>query len=189
MLLTQEIRDVLRSSHNTDEGVKPEIEIWKEIKMSTEEGQRDKYVRAFHHFDVHGSFFDWVHVKHGPRDGYVPALVLLLYRCQFDDEGDKDYAVVWKCLPASNNERKHETNLSARWKMKLKDSGLPHIQTIELDDIEDCIKAHPHWRCKPKHHIPSTPILPGADKSMFVIDESYDRYSWILNHLDTERWQ
>ncbi len=79
MLLTQEIRDVLRSSHNTDEGVKPEIQIWKEIKMSTEEGQRDKYVRAFHHFDVHGSFFDWVHVKHGPRDGYVPALVLLLY--------------------------------------------------------------------------------------------------------------
>jgi len=189
MLLTQEIRDVLRSSHNTDEGVKPEIQIWKEIKMSTEEGQRDKYVRAFHHFDVHGSFFDWVHVKHGPRDGYVPALVLLLYRCQFDDEADKDYAVVWKCLPASNNERKHETNLSARWKMKLKDSGLPHIQTIELDDIEDCIKVHPHWRCKPKHHIPSTPILPGADKSMFVIDESYDRYSWILNHLDTDRWQ
>ena len=190
LLLTTEIREVLRRNHN-EEGTQAEIEIWKEMKMTTAEGQPDRYVRAFHHFDVHGAFFDWVHVKHGAHDGYVPALVLLLYRCQEVDgpDGQQDYALVWKSLPASNNERKHETNLSARWKMKLQDSGLPHIETVRLDDIEECIKAHPHWRCKPNCHIPSTPLPPGTDKSMFVIDESYDRYSWILNHIDSERWQ
>ena len=147
-----------------------------------------KYVRAFHHFDVHGRFFDWVHVKHGDIGGYVPALVLLLYRKGPPEEKD-NYALVWKCLPATNNERKHETNISARWKMKLLESGLPHIESIKSDKILDCIKVNQHWRCKPNCHLPSTPLLPGMDKSMFVIDESYERYSWLLNYVDSDRWE
>jgi hypothetical protein len=193
MLLTQQIRDVLRNAHDNYEGAQSEIEIWKEVKMTAEDGGPNKYVRAFHHFDVHGQFFDWVHVKHGRNGGYVPALVLLLYQyqCIADEEQQQNHhhhALVWKALPASNNERKHETNISARWKMKLLDSGLPHLEIVELKDMEECIKVHPHWRCKPNCHLPSTPLVPGADKSMFVIEESYDRYSWILNYIDPERW-
>ena len=188
MLLTPTIRDILRVGHENEDGGKPEIEIWKEIMMTVDNGP-NKYVRAFHHFDVHGRFFDWVHVKHGPNGGYVPALVLLLYRYHYDTDEHKDHALVWKTLPATNNERKHETNISARWRMKLLDSGLPNIEIVELNDIEECIKVYPHWRCKANRHLPSTPLPPGSDRSMFVIDESYDRYGWILNFVDSERWE
>jgi hypothetical protein len=30
---------------------------------------------------------------------------------------------------------------------------------------------------------------PGADTSIFVIDEAYNRYSWALNFLEDERWE
>jgi hypothetical protein len=29
----------------------------------------------------------------------------------------------------------------------------------------------------------------GDDRSMFVIDEAYERYSWALNFYDDDRWQ
>jgi len=189
-LLTPQIRQVLRDGHNNEEGSQPEIEIWKEIMMTDEEGpNKYKYVRAFHHFDVHGRFFDWVHVTHGQNGGYVPALVLLLYRSHNDNGEHRDQALVWKAVPATNHERKFETNISARWKMKLLDSGLPHIETVELNHIEQCIKVYPHWRCKVNCHLPATPLPPGSDRSMFVIDECYDRYGWLLNFVDSERWE
>ena len=116
---------------------------------------------------------------------YVPTQVLLLYRME---NTDVDHALVWKCLPASVNERRHETNLSARWKMSLLPSGQPNIVSILTSKIDACVLVHPHWERSPHNHIPSVTIPPGDDNSMFVIDESYGRYSWLLNYVDDARW-
>jgi hypothetical protein len=178
LLLTQQIRQVLKDTH----GPTGEIRIWKEIILNEHNGVRTQQsIRAFHDFDEHGKFFDWVHVKED--DGrYVPAKVVLLYQTNLPS----DHALVWKSLPATDHERQHETNLSARWKVSLLPSGLPSIVSIPTSKIDDCIMVHPHWKCTNGNHIPSTPIPSSDDTSMFVIDELYDRYSWLLNYVDDD---
>ena len=115
---------------------------------------------------------------------YRPAKVLLLYCFQ-----EQHYALVWKAKAATDTETRLETNLSARWKMDLQANGLPLLVSVPIDDIEKCILVFEHWRCRNGNHLPTTEFGPGADTSMFVIDEAYDRYSWALNFLEDERWE
>jgi hypothetical protein len=80
-----------------------EIRIWKEIILNEHNGVRtQQLIRAFHDFDEHGKFFDWVHVKEDNKR-YVPAKVVLLYQTDLPS----DHALVWKSLPATDNERRH----------------------------------------------------------------------------------
>jgi hypothetical protein len=59
LLLTPQIRQVLKDTH----GPTGEICIWKEIILNEHNGIRtQQLIRAFHDFDEHGKFFDWVHV-------------------------------------------------------------------------------------------------------------------------------
>jgi hypothetical protein len=162
------------------------IRIWKEIKVRLSDGLGDyHHVRAFHDFDVHGSFFDWVNVKADwvTNDGelvenYYPAKVLLLYQTE---EGE-DFAVIWKACAATDTESALETNLSARWRMSLQRNGFPQLDSISTDKIESCISVYAHWSSV-------NPFDPGLDKSLLVIDTSYDRYSWALNFVDESRWK
>jgi hypothetical protein len=118
-------------------------------------------------------------------DGYMPAKLLLLYRT----ETDEDCALVWMAQPATATELRQETNISARWKMDLlAATGLPNIVSISTDNIKKCIPVHKHWKCINKNHLPTTERPRGSDTSMFVIDESYDRYSWCLNFINPDRW-
>jgi hypothetical protein len=132
------------------------------------------------------AIFDWVQAKLDlGQDGYMPARVVLLYQT----ETDYDRALVWMAQRATATELQQETNISARWKMDLKnESGLPNIVSISTNDIKKCIVVHEHWKCINWNHLPITELVPGLDISMFVIDKSYDRYSWCLNFIDTDRW-
>jgi Plavaka transposase len=180
--LTESIRTVLQATH----GPTGNVRIWKEIKLYFGKDQGHNFVRAFFHFDSYGKFFDWVQVKLDlGEDGYTPAKVLLLYRT----EADEDRALVWMALRATVTELRQETNISARWKMDLiAATGLPNIVSISTDDINRCILVHEHWKCINQNHLPITELQPGSNTSMFVIDESYDRYSWCLNFIDKDRW-
>ena len=183
-LLTSSIRRVLKDLHGPT-GI---IHIWKEIKLCFGRGQGHNYVRAFHDFDSYGKFFDWVHVavEHGMEGGgYRPAKVLLLYQTETDD----NHALVWMAQEATNTELRKETNISARWKRNLiAETGLPNILSISTQDIKKSIVAFEHWKYINNNHLPSTVRIPGSDNSMFVNDESYDRYSWCLNFVDPDRW-
>ena len=183
-LFPDQIRQVLRDSH----GQTGEIKVWKEVLLTLEDGQGHHHIRAFHDYDSYGSFFDWVHVRQ-PNGSYLPGKMLLLYQVESEDNEKRDCALVWTALPATENERRQETNVSARWKMKLLPSGLPHIVSVSTDSIERCIMAYPHWKCKDGYHLPTTVLHPGSDTSMFVVDEAYERFSWILNFLDDDRWE
>jgi hypothetical protein len=180
--LTQSICTVLKDTH----GPTGNVRIWKEIKLDFGKDQGHNFVRAFFHFDSYGKFFDWVQVKlELGEDGYTPAKVLLLYRT----EGDEDRALVWMALQATATELRQETNISARWKMDLiAATGLPNIVSISTDDITRSILVHEHWKCINQNHLPITELQPWSNTSMFVIDESYDRYSWCLNFVDKDRW-
>ena len=181
-LLTAQVRRVLKHNHGRNGGM---IRIWKGIKIHLGNGDGHHHVRACHDFDSHGKFFDWVQVKDvGSEGSYLPAKVLLLYQTELG----QNFSLVWKAKAPTDAERKLETNLSARWKMDLLSSGLPRIVSIPTEVIERCILVHEHWKCPNKHHLPSTPFPPGSDTSKFTIDEAYDRYSWVLNFLDEERW-
>jgi hypothetical protein len=189
-LLTSEVVKALRKEHGRV-GI---ISIWKEIKVNVadDHGTTRKgyhYVRAFHNFDEHGPFFDWVHLVgltglDNNNDCYRPGKVLLLY--QFEE---KDFALVWKAQTPSRSDRDRETNISARWKMVLTNEGLPEISCVPLNNIEKSIYVYEHWWCVDENHLPSSRLPPGGDTSMFVIDEVYDRYAWALNALDPERWK
>ena len=183
-LFPEQVRDVLKDTH----GVSGEIRVWKEVLLTLEDGQGHQRIRAFHDFDAYGSFFDWVHVRL-PNGSYLPAKMLLLYEVVSEGNEPKHCALVWIASPATDSERRHETNISARWKMKLLPSGLPNIVSVSTDCIERCILVYPHWKCKDGYHLPTTALNPGSDTSMFVIDESYERYSWLLNFLDDDRWE
>ena len=173
LLLTEPIKEVLQKNH----GAVGTLRIWKEIKIALDDSLGEHHVRAFHDFDIHGSFFDWAHV-HETAEKYCPAKVLLLYQT----EDGEDFALVWKARPPTDSERRHETNISARWKMALMPNGLAKIESVSMDKIERCVSVTTHWQSK--NH-----CLPVDDTSMFVIDESYERYAWALNFVDDERWK
>ena len=98
--------------------------------------------------------------------------------------------MVWKAKAATNLERRQETNISAGWEMELRhETGLPNIVSVLTKDIEKCILVHEHWQCSERNHLPSTELPQGSDRSMFVIDESYERYAWLLNLVSTDRWE
>jgi hypothetical protein len=182
-LLTPHVKQVLDALHG-DVGF---LSIWKEIRVDLVGcGGGYHYVRAFHDFDACGHFFDWIHlVTDGHQaSSYRPAKVLLLYCFQ-----DQHYALVWKARAATRAELDQETNLSARWKMDLQENGLPLLVSVPIDHIEKCILVYEHWHCRGGNHLPTTEIAPGLDRSMFVIDEAYERSSWALNFIDDERWQ
>jgi hypothetical protein len=180
-LLTKEIRQFLTGRH----GPEGDIRIWKEIKIDLGHGNGYHRVRAYHDFDAHGKFYDWVQVKEeGDESFYRPSKVLLLYQT----DAEENRALIWRAMQPTEAERRLETNLSARWKMELHRSGLPVIESIPLESIERCILVHEHWKCKNNHHLPETILPPGVDTSIFSIEESYDRYSWLLNFLDEIRW-
>ena len=180
-LLTKEIRQFLTSQH----GSEGEVRIWKEIKVDLGHGSGYHRVRAYHDFDAHGKFYDWVQVKEeGHESFYRPGKVLLLYQTNTGE----NRALIWRAMQPTEAERRLETNLSARWRMELQLTGLPVIHSIPLESIERCILVHQHWKCKHNNHLPETILSPGVDTSIFSIDEAYDRYSWVLNFLDEVRW-
>jgi hypothetical protein len=181
-LLTPNVTQVLHTQHG-DVGF---FSIWKEIRVDLDgEGGGYHYVRAFRDFDSSGHYFDWVHLTDRNHEkSYRPAMVVLLYCFQ-----EQHYALVWKTKPAADAETSLETNLSARWKMDLQVNGLPRLVSVPIDDIEKCIYVHEHWRCRDGNHLPTTALRPGDDRSMFVVDEVYERSSWALNFIDDQRWQ
>jgi hypothetical protein len=74
--------------------------------------------------------------------------------------------------------------------MDLQENGLPLIVSVPIDHIEKCILVSEHWRCRGGNHLPTTEFATGVDRSMFVIEEVYERYSWALNFINhKERWQ
>ena len=93
-----------------------------------------------------------------------------------------DFALVWKALHPTESKRRHETNITACWKMALLPNGMPKVELISTNDIESCISVNTHWNSGSR-------CLPVVDTSMFVIDESYERYAWALNFVDDERWK
>jgi hypothetical protein len=190
-LLTTSVQNILRDIHGpTGNHPSEDIRIWKEIKLCFGEGKGHHYVRAFHDFDEYGKFFDWVQVKvddpdPDTDDAYRPAKALLLYQT----EANQNFALVWMAQEATTAELRLETNISARWKMDLvQATGLPKIVSIPIDDIKKSIVVLEHWKCLDNNHLPTTQRAHGEDTSMFVIDESYDRYSWCLNFVDCDRW-
>jgi hypothetical protein len=183
-LLTPHVTQVLHAQEHGDVGF---VSIWKEIRvdLDLDSGGGYHYVRAFRDFDSSGHFFDWVHLSDSIQEkSYRPAKVVLLYCFQ-----EEHYALVWMAKAATAAERAWETNLSARWKMDLQGNGLPHLVSVAINRVEKCIFVYEHWRCRQGNHLPTTEFGPGDDKSMFVIDEAYERYSWPLNFIDDRRWE
>jgi len=177
VLITDQMKGVLKDNH----GHAGTIRIWKEIKIVLDDGLGEHHVRAFHDFDIHGSFFDWVHVHENENpDKYCPAKVLLLYQT----EHGEDFALVWKARPPTDSERRHETNITARWKMWLMPNGIPKVESISTNDIESCVSVTAHWQSQSGNQ-----CHPVDDTSTFVIDESYERYAWALNFVDDDRWK
>ena len=113
---------------------------------------------------------------------YVPAKAPLLYRV----DGDS-YCMCWKAQSPMSTDRRHETNVSARWKMQFLSSGLPDITSVPMCDVDQTIFVYQHFHNKP-YHFPQDPVPPGIRASSYVIDEVYERYAWALNFLDKEHW-
>ncbi len=157
------------------------IMIWKEILMEPSEGARH-YVRAFHHFDEYGPFFDWVQVRcFDDSNEYIIGKVLLLYK--FESE---DYALVWTALKPTHAERRAETNISARWRMGFADNS-PKIICVNTAKLDRCCFVFEH-RKHPDTRIPITEV-DEADQRTYIVDEAYERYAWALNFLDESRWE
>lgn len=179
-LLTPRVIETLYDAHPNA----TKVHIWKEMRVFLGEGLGHHNVRAYHEFDQHGSFFDWVHlsklrdVKH-----YFVAKVLLLYETYPRKEA---YALVWASQKPTDLERRAETFMTARHSMETTKNGLPVIQSVPMGDLEKCIRVHEHWTCKLRRHIPNTalPNNHGQDlRKIFMIDEVYEKYSWLLNFL------
>ena len=189
-LLTTSIQNLLEELHGpTGDHPSDNIRIWKEIKLCFGEGNGHHFVRAFHDFDSYGKFFDWVQVKvdnsEDDDDAYRPAKALLLYQT----EDNQDRALVWMAQTATAAELRLETNISARWKMDLvEQTGLPHLVSIPMEDIKKTIGVYEHWKCINNNHLPTTELANGENIWKFVVDESYERYSWCLNFVDPDRW-
>lgn len=178
-LITEHVHKYLSSNHPNVSA----IDIWKEIRINLEGGQGHHNVRSYHDYDSYGQFYDWVHVKcSDDKNTYRPAKVLLLYQTTTDTT--EDFALVWQSNPPSTSDRRHETNISARWSMETSTrTRLPVLRSVPISSIERCIRVQEHWACKKDNHIPTTQC-----QHAFFIDEVYDRYSWALNFLDDERW-
>lgn len=189
-LLTTSIQNLLQELHGpTGDHPSENICIWKEIKLCFGQGKGHHFVRAFHDLDSYGRFFDWVQVKvDNPEDddAYRPAKALLLYQT----EDKQDLALVWMAQRATAADLRLETNISARWKMDLvEQTGLPQLVSISMEDIKKTIVVYEHWKCINNNHLPSTELANGENLwNTFVVDESYDRYSWCLNFVDPDRW-
>jgi hypothetical protein len=171
----------VRQLHQTH-GNNGDIEIWKEAR----DIKAAQYVRAYHQFDKYDPFFDWVNVKEGPSDDgpdYIPCKAVLLYRF-----GGMNYCMCWPAQAATQAERRHETHVSARWKMSFQANGLPTLRSVPLEDVAEAIFVYQHFTDSP-HHFPQEPVSQYARSSSYIIDECYDRYSWALNYLDPDRWQ
>ena len=177
-LLGSSIKSVLKREHGTV-GL---IEIWREVFVRLGD-QSKHYIRAFETYDDYGAYFDWAQVKDIRRkDDYVPAKVLLLYRFK-----ETSHAVVWKALPATSSERNKETNISARWKMSFSaNEGLPELVSVPVESLVRCLHVFEHKK-RIDGHIPTSPV-DEAERSRYLIDESYDRHAWALNFLDDSRW-
>ena len=115
-------------------------------------------------------------------DDYVPAKALLLYKYE-----GSCYCICWKAETAAASERRKETNISARWKMRFRPNGLPELSCVTLEDIQQTIFVYQHFPNAP-HHFPQNSVPLFARNSTYIIDEVYDRDSWGLNYLDQERW-
>lgn len=187
-LINEPIKEVLRRTHPQD----TIINIWKEIRIDfpTSVGGYH-HVRAYHQFDVHGAFFDWVQIKSESRrrkaDGseevtetYRPALVLLLYQTC---EEKTNHAVVWMAKSASKDQLDLETNISARWSMKTQTStGLPLIQLVPISHIDQCISVHRLWNEYNTSHFPQ-------EQHRYSIEVDYSMDDWLLNFIDDGQWR
>ena len=182
-LLLDPIVQQLHSLHGND-GM---IEIWREIAITIDTNNgAHQHVRAYHQYDKYGPYFDWVNVKDSAVEAtevhYVPAKVLLLYRIN-----DVGYCLCWKALQPTDAESKHETNVSARWKMGFRPNGLPLLTCVRLDDVVQPIYVYQHFHDKP-HQFPQKAVSVAERESRYIVEEAYERYSWALNFLDQRRW-
>jgi len=166
------------------------------MKVILADGEGEHFIRAFQEYDSFGSFFDWVHVssnfteiepktkKTRTKSYYLPAKVLLLYKIPGESE---PFALVWKANQASENDRRSETNISARWSMRIdRRTGVPQLESVPISTIESCIKVYQRWT--ERHGDPPLPdpakqphnIEPERGPSVFI-DEIYSRFSWAYN--------
>lgn len=127
--------------------------------------------------------------EESPSD-YRPALVLLLYQIS---ENSSNHAIIWKATDASEIHREIESNISAQWSMEVHPrNGCARIQSIPMNRIKSCISVYKYWNNpKTQHFHPLSAINPQeATRSRgFTVLEQYDTYSWLLNLVDTSRWQ
>jgi hypothetical protein len=176
-LLLPQIQSFLRRTH----GNSGMVMIWKEILLEPDPGAR-QYIRAFHSYDKYGKFFDWAQLQDDDTDSsnYVPAKVLLLYKFQ-----GEDFAICWRAARTTAIERRHETNISARWGMEFRNDMKAKIVCVPTAKLSRCLFVFEH--IKSKEHLPLLAVSHEQQRQM-VIDEAYDRYSWALNCLDRKRW-
>jgi len=169
-----------------------DMEIWKEIRLVLPDDQGKQLVRAYHQYDVFGSFFDWVHLSHPSqdpkdKDKYIVAKVLLLYRLSNLNE---TMALVWQGTLVTDADTKWETNISARWKMQVDHvSKLPILFHVPMSRIERCIKIHQHWKDSQTTPIPSPESNVDFNMSQtgFFVDELYFPYQWPLHFIQYQQ--
>lgn len=186
--LSVPVKQYLSFNHRHCEG----IDIWKEIRLVLPDSQGKQSVRAYHHYDVFGSFFDWVHLSHPSRDPkdedkYIVAKVLLLYRLS---DSNETMALVWQGTPVTEADTKWETNISARWKMQVdRVSKLPILLHVPMSRIERCIKVHQHWKDSQTTPIPSpeSNVDFNMSRTGFFVDELYFPYQWPLHFIQYQQ--
>lgn len=94
------------------------------------------------------------------------------------------YCLCWRAQTADSVDQRHETNISARWRMSFqREDDRPLLITIPLSDIQNTLWVYQHFPAEPR--FPQNPI---ADKKIFTIEQAYTRYEWALNFLDQSRW-
>jgi hypothetical protein len=177
-LLLPQIIKLLHSKHG-DTGT---VHIWKEARISLGKGQGSNMVRAYHKFDMSFPYFDWVSIKDDNKEGdasYVPAKALLLY--QFESEG---YCLCWRAKTAEAIDQKHETNISARWRMAFSRDDRPNLIAVPISTVQRTLFVHQHFPQSPRF-----PQVPTANQSQYTLEEAYTRYECILNFMDPSRWE
>ena len=155
LLLHPLIVSKLKSLHGNS-GI---IEIWKGVTISLPQHGPDSkhHIRAFPEFDEHGSFYDWVMVKHDPsgEDSYWPSKALFLYRFE-----ERDYCMCWCTQSRKIEDERFETYLSARWRMEYQNNGWPLLTSVDkMRDVVQTLYIYEHF------HMTNTPIPDGPVNS------------------------
>lgn len=99
--------------------------------------------------------------------------------------GGEGYCLCWRARSAEASDRKHETNISARWRMAFRrDNDRPLLVSVPMKNIHKTLWVYQHFAQSPR--FPQGPV---NNKEDYTIEEAYTRYEWALNYLDRSRWE